>query len=67
MPVKEERNLILLDTQPMVSLPKGWAKFWKLEKGDKLLILYDSFFAVIPSTHPDKQKLEDKIREALIK
>lgn len=67
MPVKEERNLILLGTQPMVSLPKGWTNFWELQKGDKLLIIYDSFFAVIPPTHPDRQKLEEKIRETLIK
>jgi len=67
MPSEIDRKLIMLDTQPVMSLPSDWVRFWKMKKGDVIPILYDSILVVIPPTHPNKKKIEERIREVLIK
>lgn len=67
MPSKVDRKIIMLDTQPVISLPSDWVRFWKMKKGDVLTVLYDSVLVVIPSTYPDRRKLEAKIKKVLIK
>lgn len=63
MPVEEKRSLLILDKQPAMSLPKGWVKFWKLQKKQALPIVYNSVLIVIPPTHPNKERIEQRIRE----
>ena len=67
MPAKKERKIIMLRNQPVISLPIEWARFWKLKKGDSVPVFYDSVLVVIPPTHPDKEKIEQKVRRFLIK
>jgi len=67
MTVKEERKIIILGKQPMVSLPRGWVKFWKLQKAQPLKILYDSVFIVIPPSHPNKELIEKKLTRFFLK
>ncbi len=67
MPSEKNRKLIMLNTQPMISLPSDWVKFWKMKKGDIIPIFYDSILVVIPPTYPDKGGIEEKVKEFLIK
>ena len=67
MPVNEKRSLIQLDTNLAISLPKGWTKFWKMTKGEKIQVLYDSILVIIPSTHPKRKEVEKKVEQFLIK
>jgi hypothetical protein len=56
----------MLDKQPVVSLPRGWVKFWNLQKKQSLKIMYNSIFIIIPPNHPDIKNIEKQIREMLI-
>ena len=67
MPSEKNRKLIMLDTQPVISLPSDWVKFWKMKKGDIIPIFYDSILVVIPPTYPNKVTIEEKVKEFLIK
>lgn len=66
MPVEVSRKMIMLDKQPVISLPRGWVDFWKLKKDEPLPIFYNSILVVIPPTHPNREKLENRIRNLLI-
>ena len=46
MPSEKRRKIIMLDRQPMISLPSEWVKFWKMEKGDIIPIFYRVYNAV---------------------
>lgn len=63
MPVKDERNPILLNTQPVITLPSGWVKFWKIKKKVHLSIIYDSILVVMPLDLPNRKQLEKKDME----
>lgn len=66
MPVEGKRNLLFLDKQPAISLPKGWVQFWKLQKKQSLPIVYNGILIVIPPTHPNIERIEQKIRKFLL-
>jgi len=66
MPSEKKRKMIMLDRQPMISLPLEWVKFWKMKKGDIIPIFYDSVLIVIPPNHPNKEIIEEKVRNFLI-
>jgi len=66
MPVEVNRKMIMLDKQPVISLPRGWVDFWKLDKEKPLHVFYNSILIVIPNTHPDLKNLEQRIRKLLI-
>ena len=66
MAVIEKRNLIMLDKQPVISLPRGWVEFWKLQKKQPLQIMYNSIFIIIPPNHPNREAIEKRIRNILI-
>jgi hypothetical protein len=66
MPVKVNRKMIMLDKQPVISLPRGWVDFWNLKKEEPLPIFYNSILIIIPPTHPKREVLEERIRNFLI-
>ncbi len=50
----------------MISLPRGWVRFWNLKKAQSLSILYDSVLIVIPSSHPNKDYVEKIIKNIFL-
>jgi hypothetical protein len=62
-----ERKLIMLDKQPVISLPREWVKYWELDKNKPLHIFYNSVLVVIPYRYPDLKILESQIRTFLMK
>lgn len=65
MPSTEQRSLLQLDTSLAITIPKVWATFWQLRKGEKVQILYDTVLVVIPQDHPNSKKVENKVKRIL--
>jgi len=65
MPIEDKRTLILLGNQPIITLPKGWVKFWQIEKKQPIQVIYDSILVIIPPNHPKGKELEKRVRRAL--
>lgn len=65
MPIEVTRRLIYMGKQPVISLPRGWVAYWKLQKKQPLQILYNSVIIIIPPNHPNKEYIELRIRDFL--
>ena len=48
MPSKEHRQIISLGKSKVICLPKPFLDYHNIEKGDKVLLLYDSIILVLP-------------------
>lgn len=67
MPSKEHRKVIKLGASKVISLPKPFLDYHRVEEGDKVLLLYDSIVLVMPDNiSKRKMRAKDKlIRELL--
>ena len=59
------RKLIYMGKQPVISLPRGWVTYYKLQKKQTLQVLYNSIIIIVPSNHPNKEHIEQRIRDFL--
>lgn len=66
MALELKRNLIMLDKQPVISLPRGWVEFWKLHKKQSLKIMCNSILIIIPPNHPDIRNIENRVKNLLV-
>jgi hypothetical protein len=58
------RHVIILHKQPCLTLPKGWARFFKIRKKQNLLVLGNQVLVIFPPK--PSRELEKKVREFLI-
>ncbi|HDH45388.1 MAG TPA: hypothetical protein ENG66_08440 [Thermococcus sp.] len=69
MPSKETRSLVEIGSKNRsgaITLPKPWLDFWKMKKKAKISIVYDSILVVIPPGYPDKEGIEEKVKDFLL-
>ena len=66
MPSNCRRNLIKLDTNLAITLPKNWTTFFNMKKGEQLDIIYDSVLIVFPPRHPKLNELRKKMKKVIL-
>jgi len=66
MPSISKRHIIPNGNSLVIVIPKDWLRFWGLQKGDKVDIIYNGVMVVIPPNHPKKEKIKEKMKEVLL-
>jgi len=67
MPHQTRRSLMEMGSNFVITLPKSWTDFWRLEKGEKVEVISDGILLVIPPTYPKKTEIHERLMEVLLR
>lgn len=56
MPTITERSLINMSGSLVMTIPKGWVRFYRLKAGDKVMVVADEELLVKPKARRKRNK-----------